>query len=197
MNRCRRSLITALGSKGANCMAWTAENLPQAVFGTCPQQPTPVDPGALVLSLGLSNTPFWGDLYDLYTGVTCYDPLTGQYLAGWERLANIVSALPSFGVSGANIWQGVHAAEALIDSGDELAQVVGAVGKSCSFAEETPVATDEGAVPIREVDVGDRVLAWNEAVGETDYYTVTATTAHWDPLVVHLRVDGETIETTP
>ncbi len=192
-----QALMTALGSEGANFMTWTAENLQQALFGTYPHQPTPVDPGLLVLSLGLSNTPIWGDLYDLYTGVTGYDPLTGQSLAGWERLANLAGALPIFGISGANIRQGVHAAEALIHNGDELAQVVGAVGKSCSFEEETPVATDEGAIPIREIDVGDRVLAWNEALGETGYYTVTATMAHWDPVVVHLTVDGETIETTP
>ena len=72
-----------------------------------------------------------------------YDPITGQYLAGWERLANIAGALPIFGLSGANIRHGVYAAESFIDSGDELVQFVGAGCRANSFSEETPVATDE------------------------------------------------------
>lgn len=60
-----------------------------------------------------------------------------------------------------------------MDSGDEMAQFIGAARRTCGFEEETPVATDEGSIPIREVDVGDRVLAWNETLGATGYYTVT------------------------
>jgi hypothetical protein len=71
---------------------------------------------------------------------------TGQYLVGWERLANRVGALLLFGVSGANFWQG-----------DDLARFI---GKRCRFAEDTFVATDEGAVPICAVDVGDHMVAW-------------------------------------
>lgn len=72
-------------------------------FITYLHQPTPVDPGLLILSLGLSNTPVIGDLYDLYTGVTGYDPITGQYLAGWERLVTLVGVLPILGIAGANL----------------------------------------------------------------------------------------------
>ena len=56
--------------------------------------------------------------------------------------------------------------------GDDLARVVGGVGEACrinSFSEETPVVTDEGAIPIKDVDVGDRVLAWDELTETTDY----------------------------
>lgn len=70
-------------------------------------------------------------------------------------------------------------------------------GKTCSFDEDAPVVTDEGTIPIREIDVGDRVLAWNETVGETGYYTVTAVWGHDDPVTVQLVVNGETIDTTP
>ena len=63
-----KALIGKLGSRGANLITWTAEELQQAFFSTYPHQPTPVDPGLLVLSLGLSNTPVIGDLYDLYIG---------------------------------------------------------------------------------------------------------------------------------
>ena len=151
----------------------------------------------LVLSLGLSNTPIFGDLYDLYSGVSGYDPITGQYLAGWERLANIAGAIPIFGISGANIRHGMHSAEFFVGQGDEIAQFIGAAGKTCSFDEETPISTKDGPVAIGEIDVGDQVLAWNETTSATGYYTVTATMAHVDPVVVHLTINGETIETTP
>jgi hypothetical protein len=147
--------------------------------------------------MGLSNTPVIGDLYDLYTGVTGYDPITGQYLAGWERLANIAGGLILFpGVTGSNIRHGVHAVESLIDSGDELAQLVGTGCRINSFSEETPVATDEGAVPIGEVDVGDRVLAWNELTDTTGYSAVSATFSHVDATIVELTLDSETLKTT-
>ncbi|MCE7989405.1 MAG: hypothetical protein DYG89_50275 [Caldilinea sp. CFX5] len=42
-----------------------------------------------------------------------------------------------------------------------------------------------------------RLLAFNEATGATGYYTVTAVMVHIDPTIVHLTIDGETIETTP
>lgn len=45
--------IRKLGSKGANFMTWTAEELQNALFSTYPHQPTPVDPGMLVFSIGL------------------------------------------------------------------------------------------------------------------------------------------------
>ncbi len=41
------------------------------------------------------------------------------------------------------------------------------------------------------------MLAYNEETGETGYYTVTAVMVHTDPTIVHLIIDGETIETTP
>lgn len=105
-------------SRAVKHITWIAEELPRALFCTYPDQPTPVDPGLLALSLGLSNTPIIGDLYDLYTGVTGYDPITGQYLAGWERLANIAGALPVSGVSGANLREGEHAVESLRKVGE-------------------------------------------------------------------------------
>ncbi|MCE7989390.1 MAG: hypothetical protein DYG89_50200 [Caldilinea sp. CFX5] len=57
--------------------------------------------------------------------------------------------------------------------------------------------TAAGEVPISEIQVGDLVLAYDEATGATGYYTVTAVMVHIDPTIVHLTIDGETIETTP
>ncbi|MCE7989402.1 MAG: DUF3990 domain-containing protein [Caldilinea sp. CFX5] len=188
-----KALMQKLGSRGANYVEWTADKLYDAFFAY-PEQPRPVDPGLILLSVGVSNVPIWGDLYDLYSGVTGYDPITKQYLAGWERLTNILGVIPIPGVTGSNIRHGVDAIESLIDNGDELAQFI---GKACSFDEDTPVATDEGAIPIREIDVGDQVLAWDEVTDATGYYTVTAVWGHEDPVTVQLVVNGETIDTTP
>ena len=194
--QCRglKDTIDELGSQGANFVNWTAENLQQAFISTYPHVTRPVSPSVLVLSLALSNTLVFGDLYDLYIGVSGYDPITGQYLAGWERLANIAGAIPIFGVSGANIRHGLHSAESFIDEGDDIARFI---GQTCSFDEATPVSTKDGPVAIGEIDVGDQVLAWDEATGATGYYTVTATMAHVDPVIVHLTINSETIETTP
>lgn len=77
---------------------------------------------------------------------------------------------------------------------DTLASVC---ARANSFSANTLVATPSGPVPIAEVEVGDRVLAWHEATGRTGAYPVTATFAHRDPVLVRLVLGGETILTTP
>jgi hypothetical protein len=67
----------------------------------------------------------------------------------------------------------------------------------CSFSAETPVATPDGAQAISTLDVGDQVLAYNEATETTGSYTITAVMAHADPVIIHLTIDDETLETTP
>jgi len=66
-----------------------------------------------------------------------------------------------------------------------------------SFSQDTPVATEEGERPIGDLSVGDRVLAYDEATNTTGYYPITAVLVHDDPVIVHLTIDGEEIETTP
>ena len=65
-----------------------------------------------------------------------------------------------------------------------------------SFRASTPVATPTGAVPIAQLHIGDLVLAWNETTQTTGVYTVIDTIHHVDPLVVHVVIDGEALETT-
>ena len=77
---------------------------------------------------------------------------------------------------------------------DELGDLVGAM---CSFSEDTLVETEDGEKAISEVEEGEYVLAYNEETGETGYYEVTDVWAHDDPVIVHLIIDGELIETTP
>lgn len=69
--------------------------------------------------------------------------------------------------------------------------------RAFSFSADTPIATEDGDIPISEIDVGDEVLAYNEATGETDSYTVTDVLVHEDLVIVYLTIDGEIIETTP
>nr|WP_044201226.1 polymorphic toxin-type HINT domain-containing protein [Oscillochloris trichoides] len=66
-----------------------------------------------------------------------------------------------------------------------------------SFAADTPVQTPDGEKPISDIQVGDMVLAYDEATGSTGAYTVTAVISHSDALQVRLTIDGETLETTP
>ena len=66
-----------------------------------------------------------------------------------------------------------------------------------SFSADTLVSTEDGLVPISDLEVGDYVLAYDEETGETDYYAITHTWEHLDPSIAFVTIDGETIETTP
>ena len=101
-------------------------------------------------------------------------------IAGIALTAPVVSASTLRRVGGTILEEGIQAAS-----------------KLCSFSEDTLVMTEEGLVPISEVDVGEMVLAFNEATGEIGYYPVTATWAHLDPIIVELTIDGEVVWTTP
>jgi len=202
-----QALINELGAQTYNAINWSAEGLNNVFFSTYPHQPMPVSLAALVFSLTVSNMFIVGDLYDLVTAVMGYDIITGQHLAGFERLVTLIGVIPIPGISGGNLRHGMDAVDSFASHGDELASVVGSVGDACrinSFSAETPVVTDEGAIPIKDVDVGDRVLAWDELTETTDYYLVTAAFSHVDATIVELTIDGdpstssgtETIETT-
>jgi hypothetical protein len=67
----------------------------------------------------------------------------------------------------------------------------------CSFSEDTQVETNEGAVSIKSIQEGDSVLAYNEVLGTTDLYSVTAVWSHLDPVTIRLSISDEVIETTP
>ncbi len=73
----------------------------------------------------------------------------------------------------------------------------GETGAVCSFSGNTLVATESGEQPISSLQVGDHVLAYNQATGDTGTYTITAVLVHRDPAIQHLVIDGEDVETTP
>jgi hypothetical protein len=71
------------------------------------------------------------------------------------------------------------------------------VSSPCSFSDDTLVLTAEGEQPIGGLEAGDRVLAYNETLGQTGLHTITDVLVHVDPLVAYLTIDSEQIETTP
>ena len=84
--------------------------------------------------------------------------------------------------------------------GDQADGILGKVDEllgGCSFSADTPVMTQRGRMPIRQLQEGDWVLAYDETSGSTGVYPVTATFNHLDPVILVLVIDGERIETTP
>jgi hypothetical protein len=67
----------------------------------------------------------------------------------------------------------------------------------CSFSEDTLVSVEDGLQTISTLEVGDYVLAYDEASDSIGYYSIISVWVHKDPVVVHLTIDGELIETTP
>jgi hypothetical protein len=84
-----------------------------------------------------------------------------------------------------------------MDSLSDLGKAAGDVCNINSFSAETQVATPEGSEDISAIQIGDYVLAWNEADGTLGYYEVTDTISHIDQVVVEVIIGGEWIETTP
>ncbi|HEX6291760.1 MAG TPA: RHS repeat-associated core domain-containing protein [Herpetosiphonaceae bacterium] len=125
------------------------------------------------------------DLYKVFTG-------------GRKNLGENLMAL-GLDVAGALIpfATGLGAAGRAASHADDAYDALRAAGKGCSFSGDTPVSTEDGAKPIRDIKVGDRVLAYNEVLDSTGSYTVTAVWSHHDPVVERLTIDGEQLETTP
>jgi hypothetical protein len=96
---------------------------------------------------------------------------------------------------------GATAAKLAVKYGDEVAGVAkygGEIGGAiCSFSSDTPVLTDEGAVFISKIKVGDTVIGYHELLRSVGAYTVTAVHVHVDPEQIHLTVENEQLTTTP
>lgn len=67
----------------------------------------------------------------------------------------------------------------------------------CSFSAYTWVATEEGLRRMGTLKVGELVLGYDERLGTTGMYTVTAVLVHVDTTLILLTINGERIETTP
>jgi hypothetical protein len=76
---------------------------------------------------------------------------------------------------------------------DAVEEVLSSV---CSFSGDTLVATPDGEQAIGSLQVGDRVLAYDQASATTGIYPITTVLANDDPVVEDLTIDGEEIQST-
>jgi hypothetical protein len=115
-------------------------------------------------------------------------------------IANIAARASSLGRTAANtLGRAATISRDLIGAArSRLDSFVGR-GLSCvnSFSAKTLVATAAGAVAIAAIGVGDQVLAYDEATGQTASYEVGAVHVNADPVTGSVIIGGETIETTP
>lgn len=79
-----QGLADELGSAAQESLRWTAKLLSRAadMWPLLPNIPRPL---AELLSFGVGFLPVVGDLYDLYCGITGYDPITGERLPEWAQ----------------------------------------------------------------------------------------------------------------
>ena len=99
-------------------------------------------------------------------------------------------------------WEG--AVQAAYDSsvngfmmGAVTGAIVGGATSNACFVAGTIVLTEHGAVPIESIQAGDKVWAWNEATGQVSLKTVNKTYINESDELIHLRVKGKEITTTP
>jgi hypothetical protein len=79
---------------------------------------------------------------------------------------------------------------------DEAAEVVAKFEQPCSFTADTLVLTRSGLKPISTIRTGEYVLAYDEWLGASEYYPVSAVLAHVDPQTLILTIGHDEIETT-
>jgi hypothetical protein len=64
------------------------------------------------------------------------------------------------------------------------------------FKEDTLVKTEDGDKPIQDIKVGDKVLAFDEKTGQTEYKTVKQLFRNETNEWIHIEVNGEDISCT-
>lgn len=72
-----------------------------------------------------------------------------------------------------------------------------ALKPNCSFSAKTLILTDKGFKPISQIQIGDKVLSYDETTKTTGYFPVEQVWKHNDPIIESLKINGETITTTP
>ncbi len=152
--------------------------------------------------------------YDLYTigdklNRGCAIPWTDWAALGMDAFSLAVPFLPAAGMAirfaahADDLGDFARAVNKIVDNikfadklGDSGKYGIRQIGSPCSFSEDTLVATQEGEKPIDEVEIGDKVLAYDENSHSTGYFPVVDKFVHLDQEIVTLVIDGETIETT-
>ena len=121
---------------------------------------------------------------------TVKDAFNGE----WQSLANKTAY--SLGGASVGVVEGAIGKAAITKAHAKFNNVkCNATGKGC-FVAGTIVATIYGGKAIEDVEVGDKVLASDPETGETAYKEVLKTYTYVKDTLVHVEVNGETIETT-
>lgn len=147
------------------------------VAGVGAMIPTPLSPllGGISLAAGLTTSAIAA--YDAYN--TCTSDKGGCGPAILNAVAETAFTLPGLGTLG---------------RGSRGVRNTGA--RACSFIGSTVVLMADGShKPIKDVRVGDRVIATDPETGEHGARLVKQVFVHWDT-VLDLVVDGEVITTT-
>ena len=103
----------------------------------------------------------------------------------WEKIANAAAGAAADGFMTGAI------------TGAIMGGIQGGIKPTYCFEAGTPVVTENGAVAIEDITVGDRVLSYDYVTGEQSYQTVTATSIRQTNELIALSVCGEQIVTTP
>jgi len=114
-----------------------------------------------------------------------------------SAVSGCVAGYVGAGLGKALKWLGERALRWLGKGDDVIRWLDDAAEAACSFPADTAVATPSGSELIGDVDVGDRVLAYDPATGDTQARAVTAVSVHRDRAITRVLVDGETVVTTP
>ena len=96
-----------------------------------------------------------------------------------------------------NVIDAANAIDNAADAANSADNVVDALNAVCSFSGDTLIATSDGERPIRDIEPGDMVLAFDESTGSVSYFAVTHTWSHDDEVIEYLTVAGEILVTTP
>ena len=99
----------------------------------------------------------------------------------------------------------IHDAAKIADRVDDAGDALTTVGKidniditvDCCFVAGTVILTENGKVPIEEIQVGDYVWAWDEESGNVALKRVEDTFIRESSELVHIYVNGEEIIATP
>jgi RHS repeat-associated protein len=116
---------------------------------------------------------------------------------GGSRIARPVAAVA--GRAGPALNKALTASRTVVGAAKSRLNTAFRRGLKCadSFSATTLVATAAGAVAIASLGIGDQVLAYDEATGQTASYPVSAVHVNADPVTGTLVIAGEEIETTP
>ncbi len=119
-------------------------------------------------------------------------------LTGWKKWALIAAATAGGAVLGA--FLGPYVAKLAKAAGSAIktaAKSTVKIGKSLCFVAGTLVETQGGHVPIENIKAGDYVYAENPETGEKGLKRVVQTFENQTNELVHVKVDGQNISTTP